>query len=40
MAFAAVQVAPPGVYIAMSGHVFDGLNVRKDHDAGKFVALS
>lgn len=40
MAFAAVQVAPPGVYIAMSGQVFDGLNVRKDRDAGKFVALS
>jgi L-asparaginase len=39
MAFAAVQAAPPGVYIAMSGQVFDGLNVRKDRAAGKFVAL-
>ena len=39
MAFAAVQVAPPGVYIAMSGEVFEGLKVRKDRAAGKFVAL-
>lgn len=37
MAFAAAQVAPPGVYIAMSGQVFDGLKVRKDRDAGRFV---
>jgi L-asparaginase len=39
MAFAAVQTAPPGVYIAMSGQVFDGLNVRKDREAGRFVAV-
>jgi L-asparaginase len=39
MAFGAVQVAKPGVYIAMSGQVFDGLKVRKDREAGKFVAL-
>jgi L-asparaginase len=39
MAFATAQVAPPGVYIAMSGQVFDGLKVRKDREAGKFVAL-
>lgn len=38
MAFATVQVAPPGVYITMSGQVFDGLKVRKDRAAGKFVA--
>ena len=38
MAFAAAQVAPPGVYIAMSGQVFDGLKVRKDRAAGRFVA--
>ena len=38
MAFAPAQVAEPGVYIAMSGQVFDGLNVRKDRAAGKFVA--
>jgi L-asparaginase len=39
MAFAAAQVAAPGVYIAMSGQVFDGLKVRKDRQAGRFVAL-
>ena len=39
MAFAAVQTAPPGVYIAMSGEVFDGLKVKKDRAAGKFVAI-
>ena len=38
MAFAAAQVAAPGVYIAMSGQVFDGLKVRKDRAAGRFVA--
>ncbi len=39
MAFAAAQIAPPGVYIAMSGQLFDGLNVRKDRDAGRFVPI-
>lgn len=39
MAVAAAQVAPPGVYIAMSGEVFDGLKVRKDRSAGKFVHI-
>ncbi len=39
MAFAAAQVAPPGVYIAMSGQVFDGLKVCKDREAGRFVAV-
>jgi L-asparaginase len=39
MAFAAVQSASPGVWIAMSGQVFDGLKVRKDRAAGRFVAL-
>lgn len=39
MAFACVQTAPAGVYIAMSGEVFDGLKVRKDRAAGKFVAI-
>ena len=39
MAFAAAQVAAPGVYIAMSGQVFDGLRVRKDREAGRFVAV-
>ena len=39
MAFAAAQTAPAGVWIAMSGQVFDGLKVRKDREAGRFVAL-
>ncbi|MDL2351931.1 MAG: asparaginase domain-containing protein [Pseudomonadota bacterium] len=39
MAFAIAQVAPPGVYIAMSGQVFDGLRVRKDRAGGRFVAV-
>ena len=39
MAVATAQVALPGVYIAMSGQVFDGLKVVKDRAAGKFVAL-
>ncbi|MES2698270.1 MAG: asparaginase domain-containing protein [Pseudomonadota bacterium] len=39
MAFATAQVAAPGVWIAMSGEVFDGLKVRKDRAAGRFVAL-
>jgi len=38
MAFACAQVAAPGVWIAMSGAVFDGLKVRKDRAAGRFVA--
>jgi len=39
MAFAAAQTCPPGVWIAMSGQVFDGLRVRKDREAGRFVAI-
>jgi L-asparaginase len=39
MAFAAAQVAAPGVWIAMSGQVFDGQKVRKDRAAGRFVAV-
>jgi L-asparaginase len=39
MAFATVQVAAPGVYIAMSGQVFRADMVRKDHAAGRFVPL-
>ncbi|MBX9728938.1 MAG: asparaginase [Sphingopyxis sp.] len=39
MAVATAQVAPPGVWIVMSGEVFDGLKVRKDRAAGKFVAI-
>jgi L-asparaginase len=37
MAFATVQVAPPGIYIAMSGQVFRADRVRKDREAGRFV---
>ena len=39
MAFATAQLAPAGVWIAMSGQVFDGLKVRKDRAAGKFVEI-
>lgn len=39
MAVATAQIAGPGVWIAMSGQVFDGLKVRKDRAAGKFVAI-
>ena len=39
MALAASQTAPPGVWIAMSGQVFDGLKVKKDRAAGRFVAF-
>lgn len=38
MAFAAVQLAEPGVYIAMSGSVFRADRVVKDRAQGKFVA--
>ncbi|MEM1086694.1 MAG: asparaginase domain-containing protein [Pseudomonadota bacterium] len=37
-ALAATQLSPPGVYIAMSGRVFEAGSVRKDRDAGLFVA--
>lgn len=37
MAFATVQVAPPGVYITMSGSVFRAKDVVKDRAAGAFV---
>lgn len=39
MAFAAVQVLPPGVYIAMNGQVFPGERVRKDRTRGRFMPL-
>jgi L-asparaginase len=39
MAFAAVQTLRPGVYIAMSGQVFDALRVRKDRSQMRFVSL-
>ena len=39
MAFATVQVAPPGTYITMNGTVFRADHVIKDRDAGMFVAV-
>ena len=39
MAVAAVQVAPPGVYIAMSGQVFTAGEVRKNRSENRFEAL-
>lgn len=39
MAVAAVQVSPPGVYIAMSGQVFTAGEVRKNRTENRFEAL-
>jgi len=39
MAVAAVQVAPPGVYIAMSGQVFTAGEVRKNRAENRFEKL-
>jgi L-asparaginase len=39
MAFAAVQILGPGVYIAMNGQVFDALRVRKDRSRMRFVPV-
>lgn len=39
MAFATVQTAPPGVYIAMNGHVFRGDRVCKDRERARFVPI-
>jgi L-asparaginase len=39
MAVAAAQVAPPGVYIAMSGQVFSAGNVRKNRAETSFEPL-
>ena len=39
MAVAAVQVAPPGVYIAMSGQVFEAGKVRKNREANCFEPI-
>ena len=40
MAVAAVQVAKPGVYIAMSGQVFEAGAVRKNRAENRFEPLS
>jgi L-asparaginase len=39
MAVAAVQVAPPGVYIAMSGQVFAAGEVRKNRTENRFEPI-
>ena len=39
MAIAAAQVAKPGVYIAMSGQVFEAGKVRKNRDKNRFESL-
>ncbi len=39
MAVAAVQTSKPGVYIAMSGQVFEAGKVRKNRDANRFEHL-
>ena len=38
-ALSAVQFAPPGVYIAMNGELFDWDNVSKNYDEGRFERL-
>jgi L-asparaginase len=40
MAFAAVQTLPAGVYVAMSGQVFRGDEVRKDRQHSRFVSTA
>ena len=40
MAVAAAQIAEPGVYIAMSGQIFRGAEVRKNRDQNRFEAMS
>lgn len=40
MAFAAAQIAPPGVYIAMNGTLFRGDQVVKDRTQQRFVSRS
>lgn len=39
MAFATVQVAPPGVYITMNGTVFLAGQVRKDRERSRFESV-
>jgi L-asparaginase len=39
MAVAAVQVSPPGVYIAMSGQVFAAGEVRKNRAENRFESI-
>ena len=39
VAIGAVQILPPGIYIAMSGQVFDPRKVRKNRELKRFVRL-
>jgi len=39
MAVAAVQTAKPGVYIAMSGQVFEASRVRKNREENRFESI-
>ena len=39
MSFSAVQTLSLGIYIVMSGQVFDALKVRKDRKNNRFIAL-
>ena len=38
-AVSAVQLLPPGVYIAMNGRIFDPLHARKNADRHRFEAI-
>jgi L-asparaginase len=38
VAIGAVQTLPPGVYLAMSGLVWDPFKVRKNREANRFEA--
>jgi L-asparaginase len=40
MAVAAVQTVDPGVYLAISGQIFEAGNVRKNRDANRFERIS
>ena len=40
MAVAAVQTVPPGVYVAMSGQVFEAGDVRKNRAENRFEATA
>lgn len=39
-ALAAVQILPPGVYIAMNGRIHDPCRVRKDREHNRFVEIA
>ena len=39
LAIGALHMAPPGVYVAMNGRVFDGRHVRKNRAANSFESV-